>query len=127
MDPGWRAALARESHPVRLRAIKHAEQDATLACPVDTGDLKSTITGEADQTTMDCRLSSGGPTDGGGWVDYAAAVEDGSRPHKITSHGPWPLRNRETGEVFGQSVDHPGTKAQPYLRPGVMSIGGFKG
>lgn len=45
------------------------------------------------------------------------AVEYGTRPHVIESHGPWPLRNRITGEVFGRRVNHPGTDAQPFLRP----------
>jgi hypothetical protein len=44
-------------------------------------------------------------------------VEYGSRPHIIRSHGNYPLRNRETGDVFGRIVHHPGTPAQPFLRP----------
>lgn len=51
-------------------------------------------------------------------------VEYGTGPHWIISHGyaagrryPWPLRNRRTGEVFGPVVWHPGTPAQPFIRP----------
>jgi hypothetical protein len=44
-----------------------------------------------------------GPT-----ADYARYVNDGTRPHEIRSTGPWPLRNRETGQVFGRVVHHPG-------------------
>lgn len=44
-------------------------------------------------------------------------VEVGTRPHVIESHGDYPLRNRETGQVFGKRVNHPGTDPQPHLRP----------
>ena len=50
-------------------------------------------------------------------VDYALPVELGSRPHIIESRGDYPLRNRKTGQVFGKRVRHPGTQAQPFLRP----------
>lgn len=48
---------------------------------------------------------------------YPLDVELGTRPHTITSHGDYPLRNPKTGQVFGKSVQHPGTEAQPFLRP----------
>jgi len=121
MAAGWQLALARESHPARQRAMDTAEDAAKRLCPVDTGALRETITGEADRESMSGRLSAGD-----GVVDYAAVVELGGRPHKITSHGNYPLRNSRTGEVFGRSVDHPGTPAQPYLRPGVAAIGGHR-
>jgi hypothetical protein len=44
-------------------------------------------------------------------------VEVGTVPHVIESHGDYPLRNRSTGQVFGRKVNHPGTEAQPHLRP----------
>lgn len=44
-----------------------------------------------------------GPT-----ADYAPYVNDGTPPHEIRSHGPWPLRNRQTGAVYGRVVHHPG-------------------
>lgn len=121
MAAGWRQALAAESHPRRQAAIRHAERTAQRLCPVDTGALASTIEGEASPTSMDSRLSAGNRQ-----VDYAAVVELGGAPHRIVSHGPWPLRNKETGQVFGRAVNHPGTPAQPYLRPGVESMGTFR-
>jgi hypothetical protein len=45
---------------------------------------------------------------------YAEYVVRGTIPHEIVSHGPWPLRNRETGRVFGPHVHHPGTRAVPF-------------
>jgi len=120
MAAGWEAQLVRESHPARSAAMRHAAETAVRVCPIDTGDLQSTIEGEADRDSMACRLSAGDAT-----VDYAAVVELGGRPHKIRSNGAWPLRNKETGDVFGREVNHPGTPAQPYLRPGVSSIASF--
>jgi hypothetical protein len=55
---------------------------------------------------------------------YALFVEIGTRPHEIRSKGPYPLRNRQTGQVFGRVVQHPGTAAQPYLRPALDDIRG---
>lgn len=49
-------------------------------------------------------------------VPYAGYVTHGTRPHIIRSTGPWPLRNRETGQVFGPVVHHPGTKPNPYMQ-----------
>jgi hypothetical protein len=46
---------------------------------------------------------------------YSAAVHEGSRPHIIQSKGPWPLRNKNTGQVFGRIVHHPGNKPNPYF------------
>lgn len=51
-----------------------------------------------------------GPT-----ADYAQYVERDTVPHLIVSHGPWPLRNRETGEIFGRVVHHPGTRGQHFI------------
>lgn len=70
-----------------------------------------------------------GVEDGNGYVDIETAAEDengapiglfievGTRPHVIESHGNYPLRNAATGQVFGKKVNHPGTEAQPHLRP----------
>lgn len=48
---------------------------------------------------------------------YPLFVELGTAPHVIESHGDYPLANRRTGQVFGRRVNHPGTDAQPHLRP----------
>lgn len=65
----------------------------------------------------------------GAYVDIATEAESadgapiglfaevGTPPHVIRSKGDYPLRNRKTGQVFGKEVYHPGTQAQPHLRP----------
>lgn len=60
-----------------------------------------------------------GPT-----ADYARYVNDGTVPHLIESHGPWPLRNRETGQVFGRVVHHPGTVGQHFIERTAESLNG---
>lgn len=49
----------------------------------------------------------------------AMIVETGSRPHEIRAHGDGTLafRGRDGRMYFAKVVHHPGTRAQPYLRP----------
>lgn len=51
-----------------------------------------------------------GPT-----APYADYVVRGTPPHGIDSHGPWPLRNRVTGQIFGRHVNHPGTAPNDFV------------
>jgi len=60
-----------------------------------------------------------GPT-----ADYAEFVNNGTGPHEIHSTGPWPLRNRATGQVFGPVVHHPGTPAFHFVEKAAESIAG---
>lgn len=53
-------------------------------------------------------IGSDATTPGG--FPYPIVLDRGSRPHTITAHGDYPLRNRATGQVFGRTVHHPGTK-----------------
>jgi len=74
-----------------------------------SGNLRSSIHAFRQGTPHD-RYYIVGPT-----ADYARYVNDDTVPHIIRSHGPWPLRNRETGQVFGQVVHHPGTHGQHFV------------
>ena len=91
-------------------------RDAITECPIDSGDLVSTI-----RTRYPGRLRGqvvvGGnrPSRLAVNVDYWAAVEYGSRPHQIRSRGKWSLRS-DDHEYFGRVVNHPGTRAQPFMR-----------
>lgn len=87
----------------REATARDVADDARRRVPVDSGDLRDTIVAVGSEVHVG--------------TDYWAAVEYGSRPHIIRSTGSWPLRNRETGQVFGQVVHHPGTPAQPFMRP----------
>lgn len=68
-----------------------------------------------------------GPTDQvGPGVFLGALIERGTRPHGIDSHGPWPLRNAATGDVFGRHVNHPGTRPHPFIAPTAESLNGVR-
>lgn len=57
-------------------------------------------------------------------VPYAQYVIRGTRgPYPIVSHGPWPLRNRFTGQVFGRSVMHPGIRANDFVTRAMKASG----
>lgn len=56
-------------------------------------------------------------------------LEVGTKPHQITARNApylvWPGRSRTTGDVYigvKRTVDHPGTPAQPYLRPSLGDV-----
>ena len=53
---------------------------------------------------------------------YAAYVETGTSPHPIDAHGPWSLWSPVTLRYFGAHVNHPGSRAEPYLRPALFQI-----
>lgn len=108
---GW--FLARVGTHVK-KITRAVRDDAIAGCPVDSGDLVSTIKarfpgGLKGYVTVGGRgpLVTSAP--------YWAHVEYGTAPHWINSHGPWPLRD-EHGNVFGRRVWHPGTTAQPFMR-----------
>lgn len=105
-------------------------QTAKRLCPVSPGGSHGRGSGYT-------RSSIGwdiGRDDRGLFVDvYATArtpegisigilLEYGTAPHTITSHGDYPLRNRRTGQVFGRTVQHPGTAPQPFLRPALTAM-----
>tara|TARA_S200002703_G_C3709764_1_gene218003 strand:- start:187 stop:621 length:435 start_codon:yes stop_codon:yes gene_type:complete len=82
---------------IQVRAKKDA--------PVDTGFLKSSI--------------NFGKTSKGVFVQasakYSAAVEFGTKPHKIRAKNKSVLYSSKTKTFFGKEVNHPGTKGQPFF------------
>jgi hypothetical protein len=87
---------------------------AKLRAPVKSGNLARSI--EPDPITfMGPFRAIGGVT---AHATYAAAVEQGTRPHVIRpKHGQF-LRfpGSGGGMVFARSVNHPGTRPRPFLR-----------
>lgn len=85
--------------------------DAAAGCPKDSGELAESIGYEVQGRTV--RVGSD--------LRYAAAVEFGSRGHVI--FGRPMLRffwERAGAWVSFRRVNHPGTPAQPYLRPALF-------
>ena len=104
---------------------KHASitrQTATEArsrVPVLTGNLGRSLI-EMPQEYSALRVTGGVETRG---VPYAAAVHEGSRPHRIVARRAKALRFMMGGEVvFRKSVWHPGTKARPFLTNAAQAV-----
>jgi hypothetical protein len=112
MNAAGLARLGERVDVVKGHAAEDVADDARRFCPVDTGELVASIRVRGAEV----------------WVgaDHWVHVEYGTRPHAITSHGSWPLRNKETGAVFGRRVWHPGTPAQPFMRPALMRARGLR-
>ncbi len=94
--------------------------------PRKTGNLGRTIR-LGLVTTTNAQIIAGGQLG----VGYAQAVEFGTRPHRIVPKNKKVLRfsrnARLSGSprsgsdaIFSMYVDHPGTRAQPYLMPGAQ-------
>lgn len=96
--------LAKE---VREAIAEDVAVSARRRVPEDTGELRESI--HVRHLADESLVIVG--------TDHWAPTEYGSKPHKIRSTGNWPLRNRETGEVFGREVNHPGTPEQAFMRP----------
>ena len=117
-------------------ALQNIRSTAARTVAVDEGRLKSSI-----ETTL-VRGGLGGSVETR--VDYASDVEFGTKPHKIVAKNGKALRfvaqagsrltdrralfvSSKTGRlitaqknaraVYVKSVNHPGTKAQPFMRP----------
>lgn len=92
-----------------LKTALAIESDAKRLAPVDTGNLRKSI--EARQVSPS-KYVIGTP------LEYAPYVEYGTGPHLITSNGEDPLTFKVDGQwISKHQIDHPGTPAQPYLRP----------
>lgn len=108
---GW--FLARVGAQVRkiTRAVRN---DAIAGCPVDSGDLVSTIKVRfPGQLRGYVTVGGTGPLVNA--APYWQHVEYGTAPHWINSHGDWSLKSDE-GVYFGRRVWHPGTDANPFMR-----------
>lgn len=110
MTPGWQLQL--EAHVARFmdRIADDIADDARRFAPVDTGLLKSSIKVHRRGPTTR-RIHAHAP--------YAAWVEYGTRPHIIRPNSKkalhWPGARHPVAVVH-----HPGTRAQPYLRPALF-------
>ena len=97
------------THRVLVEAANFILTEMEVRVPVDTGELRRSlaIRVEGDKVII-------GPN-----VPYAPYVEFGTRPHEIRPKSPGgTLAFTVNGKpVFAKVVNHPGTKAQPFVRP----------
>lgn len=118
---------------IGIRSVAEAKR----LVPRRTGNLRRTIRIGAHTDTY-VEIRAGGQRN----VGYAAAVEFGSKPHVIVPRKAKVLawggartlggRSRAGSRAtnFARRVNHPGTRAKPYLIPGIekaLSIVGLNG
>lgn len=89
-------------------------REAKLKCPVRTGRLRASIHTETEGYTIKVGTN----------VKYAPYIEYGTEPHEIKPKDKEALRwfDENDNPVFAKSVDHPGTQAQPFLRPAIDKV-----
>lgn len=94
-------------------------RDAKVLAPVDTGNLRASI--EARKVN-DLAYTVGVHADAPA-ASYAPSVEYGSKPHKIRAKNKKRLafKGASGDTVFPAEVNHPGTKAQPFLGPALLT------
>ena len=96
------------------RIITKIENDAKRNAPVNKrsggGNLRQSI-----------RSMMIGPARGRVEVgaDYGIFVHEGTRPHVIRIRQKKVLANKREGRIFGKVVQHPGTRANPFLQEAV--------
>lgn len=106
--------------PIAIRAVAYAKETV----PRKTGNLGRTIR-VGTITETEAQIIAGGSYG----VGYARHVEFGTRPHVIVPRTrkvlAWggdrrlsgSLRSGARAQFFATRVNHPGTRAKPYLRP----------
>lgn len=96
---------------------------ARILAPVRTGRLRSSI--RADPPRI---FSLRGSLTVGSDLEYAAAVNDGSRPHIIRPRRAQVLRFNVGGRiVFAKVVHHPGTKGTHFLDRALREVAAQRG
>jgi|APHM01.1.fsa_nt_gi phage protein, HK97 gp10 family len=102
-------AIQRGLDRALFRTALQVEREAKRRAPVDTGNLRASIKTVNDGPTRKLVGSN---------VEYAPDVEFGTGPHVIEPDEAEALRFEVDGEeIFTARVEHPGTEAQPFLRP----------
>jgi HK97 gp10 family phage protein len=97
---------------VLVNSANFIKSEMESLVPVDTGKLRQSIA----VRVMTDRVVIGPDT------HYALYVEFGTGPHVILAKPGKVLAFKMNGQsVFVKKVNHPGTKAQPYVRPAFES------
>jgi hypothetical protein len=110
LDPSADAHLDAALAHAMGRVVQAIAADAQRLVPVNTGRLKGSIQWEVSGTTG--RVS----TD----VPYWKYVEYGTAPHVITPKTKRALYWEGAAHPVAR-VNHPGTAAQPFLRPALLT------
>lgn len=113
-DEAGIAAIIARCDAAGRQVTEAVKVDAVLGCPVDSGELRRSIRDEYPEPNVG-RVYVG--------TDHWAPTEYGSRPHVIRARKPGGVLRffweREDRWFFGPKVNHPGTPAQPFMRPAI--------
>ena len=99
------ASVERAKIVALTAACKIVQTAAKADCPVDKDELRPSIVYEV--TVKEGRIGTN--------VEYAPHVEFGTKAHQIKVKTAKVLSDGK--KFFGKLVNHPGTTAQPFLRP----------
>lgn len=120
--------LSRQVLPFMRRkgdsVLRQIANQARADVPVRTGNLGRTI-GVDPMTPTGPFSMSGAVFAGGREAPYAIPVHEGSRPHRITARRAPMLSfywSKVGRHVTFFSVNHPGTKARPFLRNAAIRV-----
>ena len=122
-----RAELNRTMRNASRTELREASRQvvnrAKILAPVRTGRLRSSIRAEPPVF-----FSLRGKVSVGSDLEYAAAVNDGSRPHIIRPRRAQVLRFSVGGRiVFAKVVHHPGTKGTHFLDRALREVAAQRG
>lgn len=122
-----RAALNRTMRGASRRELEIAARQvmnrAKVLAPVDTGRLRASIRIESRRTFTFRSVYTVGSD-----VSYAPMVHDGTRPHVIRPKRAQALRFRVGGRiVYAKVVNHPGTRARPFLDRALREVAAQRG
>lgn len=124
LDQGDLRRAIRQASMSELRRVgPMVVNRAKVLCPVDTGRLRASIRGQAQRTwTLRPQFVVGSD------VDYAEYVHDGTRPHVIRPRTARALRFTVGGQVvYARVVNHPGTRAKPFLDRALREVTAGRG
>ncbi|MDT0473007.1 HK97 gp10 family phage protein [Streptomyces sp. DSM 41014] len=108
----WFGGMSDDVRRAVERTRIDVQNEARRRAPVDTGRLRSSIVSRAEGGGRDLGYVIGSN------VNYAAAVEYGTAPHVIKPTKKKALYWPGAAHPVAQ-VNHPGTRAQPFLRPAI--------
>lgn len=120
-EAGLQAVAMDEAGSLAIKTTIKILNRAKILCPVDTGNLRASL---QMRITRTAGVVSGEVFTN---VGYARYVHEGTAPHKIRPRSPggalrFPVPPRSKNFVFATVVNHPGTKARPFLRLAIESV-----
>ena len=119
-----RRVITNASRRELTEAARQVVNRAKVLAPVDTGRLRASI--RADPPRI---FSLRGSVTVGSDVEYSGYVNDGTRPHTIRPRRTGGVLRFQVGGqvVFARVVNHPGTRARPFLDRALREVAEQRG